>query len=155
VPKVFMPAAHGLLNASEQIRAALAGLTSEQLLARPAGIASIAYHVRHSMGSLDRLYTYARGETLSDVQRDTLSAEKNDPEQVDVSALEDVLAQGVAQAIDQLRSTDESTALDHRAVGRAQLPSTVLGLLFHGAEHAARHAGQVVTTAKLVRGGAV
>jgi uncharacterized damage-inducible protein DinB len=37
-------------------------------------------------------------------------------------------------------------------VGRARLPTNVLGLLFHTAEHAARHAGQVVTTMKLVRG---
>ena len=39
----------------------------------------------------------------------------------------------------------------HGRVGRAGLPSTVRGLLFHAAEHAQRHAGQIVTTAKIVR----
>jgi hypothetical protein len=38
-----------------------------------------------------------------------------------------------------------------RQVGRAQLPSTVLGLLFHAAEHAQRHVGQLVTTSKVIR----
>ena len=37
-----------------------------------------------------------------------------------------------------------------REVGRARLPSTVLGLLFHGAEHTQRHVGQIITTAKIV-----
>jgi uncharacterized damage-inducible protein DinB len=41
--------------------------------------------------------------------------------------------------------------LDFRGVGRAQLPSNVLGLLFHAAEHASRHTGQVVTTAKMLK----
>ena len=45
-----------------------------------------------------------------------------------------------------------TTLLEARAVGRARLPTTVLGLLFHAAEHSQRHAGQVVTTAKIVRG---
>jgi hypothetical protein len=35
-------------------------------------------------------------------------------------------------------------------VGRGRLPSTVIGLLFHAAEHTQRHAGQVVTTARIV-----
>jgi hypothetical protein len=42
--------------------------------------------------------------------------------------------------------------LEERAVGRARLPATVLGLLFHGAEHTTRHVGQLVTTLKMVRG---
>ena len=51
----------------------------------------------------------------------------------------------------QLRATPPASLLDARAVGRAGLPTTVLGLLFHAAEHSQRHAGQVVTTAKIVR----
>ena len=51
----------------------------------------------------------------------------------------------------QLAATPESSLTDPRTVGRAKLPSTVLGLLFHAAEHASRHTGQVVTTARFVR----
>jgi uncharacterized damage-inducible protein DinB len=56
----------------------------------------------------------------------------------------------VDSALDQLRATPEATLLDRRGVGRAQLPSTVLGLLFHAAEHTQRHVGQVVTTVRLL-----
>jgi len=38
--------------------------------------------------------------------------------------------------------------------GRAGLGSSVLGVLFHIAEHAARHAGQAITTARLLRSSA-
>ena len=54
-------------------------------------------------------------------------------------------------ALEQLRGTPRGALLDHRGVGRAQLPSTVLGLLFHVAEHTQRHTGQVIATAKVVR----
>jgi hypothetical protein len=37
-------------------------------------------------------------------------------------------------------------------VGRAKLPATTLGLLFHAAEHTQRHVGQLMTTLKVVRG---
>lgn len=101
------------------------------------------------MGSLDRLFTYARGELLSDAQRHVLTQESvSDPG----LAAEDLLAAfdaAVERALDQLRSTDAATLTDIRHVGRAQLPSTVLGLLFHAAEHTQRHVGQAVTTRKL------
>jgi uncharacterized damage-inducible protein DinB len=32
------------------------------------------------------------------------------------------------------------------------VPSNVRGLLFHAAEHATRHVGQIITTIKIVRG---
>ena len=38
-----------------------------------------------------------------------------------------------------------------RLVGRAKLPSNTIGLLVHAAEHTARHLGQLMTTAKVVR----
>jgi len=40
--------------------------------------------------------------------------------------------------------------LDKRGVGRAQLPSNVLGLLFHAAEHTMRHTGQLLVTARIL-----
>jgi hypothetical protein len=39
-----------------------------------------------------------------------------------------------------------------RPVGRKQLPSTRLGLILHAAEHSSRHAGQIVTLNRVVRG---
>jgi uncharacterized damage-inducible protein DinB len=42
--------------------------------------------------------------------------------------------------------------LEFRGVGKAQRPSDVIGLLSHAAQHAQRHAGQVVTTVRILRG---
>jgi len=151
VQPLLQPVAHALLNAEEQIARAIAGLSLDRLEARPGGAASIAWHVTHAAGSLDRLFTYARGEALSEGQRAALAAEQDGrhlPATAEILTAEFALS--VERAIDQLRATDPETLLERREVGRARLPSTVLGLLFHGGEHAARHAGQVVTTARLV-----
>ena len=108
--------------------------------------------MRHAAGSLERLFTYARGEQLSVEQMAELKREAEPDRGGDaVAGVVAVFDAAVENALAQLRGTDESTLLDGRAVGRAQLPSTVLGLLFHGAEHTQRHVGQMVTTAKIVR----
>lgn len=154
IPGLLQPVAHSLLQCREELQATLERLTPEQIWARPAGAASVGFHARHAAGSLDRLFTYARGERLSAEQQAALAAEgQPDP---DAGSGERLLA-GFSAAIDralaQLRATGEATLPDARAVGRAQLPTTVIGLLFHGAEHAQRHVGQAVTTAKVVAGG--
>jgi hypothetical protein len=151
VPPLLQPVAHALLNAKEQIEEAIAGLDAERLAARPGGAASIAWHMTHAAGSLERLFTYARGESLSEIQRAALKAEHEPMESPpNAAGMIADFTRSVDRALDQLRGTDESTLLEVREVGRARLPSNVLGLLFHGGEHTARHAGQVVTTAKLV-----
>jgi uncharacterized damage-inducible protein DinB len=151
IPALLQPVAHGLLQCREEMSARVAALTPEQMWARPAGAASVGFHARHAAGSLDRLFTYARGEQLSPAQQAALAAEEQPdlaPEVANrlVTAFDDA----VERALAQLRTTDETTLLDTRGVGRARLPSTVIGLLFHAAEHAQRHVGQLVTTAKML-----
>jgi uncharacterized damage-inducible protein DinB len=154
VPPLLMPAAHALLQVSEDVERAAAGLTPEELWARPGGAAAVGFHLRHIAGSLDRLFTYARGEALNEAQRATLAVE-GDPGAPPATADSLVAAalRALHGAIAELRSTPSDSLAERRFVGRAQLPSTVLGLLFHAAEHAQRHAGQLVTTAKIVRAG--
>jgi uncharacterized damage-inducible protein DinB len=152
IPALLQPVAHSLLQCREELRNHVESLSPEQIWARPAAAASIGFHVRHAAGSLDRLFTYARGERLSPAQQAALAAEA----QPDIApgvgtrllaAFDDV----VDRALAQLKTTDEAVLAESRGVGRAQLPSTVLGLLFHAAEHTQRHVGQVVTTTKVVR----
>ena len=151
VPTLLQPVAHSLLQCREELTAALAGLTPDQLWQRPNGAASIGFHARHAAGSLDRLLTYARGELLSPAQMAALAVEETPDLASDAAA---TLAAGfdaaVERALAQLRETSESTLLEPRGVGRARLPSTVLGLLFHAAEHTQRHVGQLVTTGKVI-----
>ena len=146
----LQPVAHALVQVGEDLERAAAGLTSEQLAARPGGAASLAFHLRHVPGSIDRLFTYARGEGLGPEQRAALAAEKEDGPADGTALLAGVRA-GIEAALARLRETPASTLLERRPVGRAGLPSTALGLLFHAAEHAQRHTGQVIATAKLVR----
>ena len=120
---------------------------------RPGGAASIGFHIRHTGGALDRLFTYARGESLSEAQRAFLLAE-GEPG-TPPATLADITAvtiRTIEQALEQVRGTDVSGLLDERRVGRAGLPSNPLGLLFHAAEHSTRHAGQAITTARVLSG---
>jgi uncharacterized damage-inducible protein DinB len=151
VPPLLQPAAHALQMSIEDCESAAAHLALDELWKSPGGVASVGFHLRHLAGSTDRLLTYARGATLDDVQRAALAAESTvaDP-RPNASHLLAAWRAAVASAIAQLAGTSETTLTDRREVGRSKLPSTVLGLLFHAAEHASRHTGQVVTTAKIV-----
>ena len=147
----LQPVAHALLQAREDVEAHISGLTPDQLWLRPGGAASIGFHVRHAAGALDRLFTYARGESLSAAQVTTAKSEGDpDLEGGAGAKLVEQFGRAVEAALAQLRGTDASRLLDRRDVGRAQLPSSVLGLLFHAAEHTQRHMGQMITTVKFV-----
>jgi uncharacterized damage-inducible protein DinB len=148
----LQPAAHALLQAREDLPRLVEGLSADQLWARPGGAASLGFHLLHVAGATDRLFTYARGEALSPEQREALLAEKNEHRDKDAAALGAHVVAALDQALAQLRATPREALLDERKVGKAGLPSTVLGLLFHGAEHAMRHVGQAIATAKVVRG---
>lgn len=149
IPALLQPVAHGLIQCREEVTARVTGLTAEQVWARPFGGGSVGFHARHAAGSLDRLFTYARGEQLSPAQLATLEAEEHPDLAADVDKkIVAFFSETVDRAFEQLKTTSEATLLEARAVGRKQLPSTVLGLLFHAAEHTQRHVGQLVTTAK-------
>jgi hypothetical protein len=152
IPAPLQPAAHALVMALEDVEAAVDGLAHDQIWTRPGDIAPVGFHIAHLSGSTDRLLTYARGLGLDDRQRAALQRERTiADERPAIGPLLAAWRDTVERALDQLAQTPEATLTEPRAVGRAQLPSTVLGLLFHAAEHASRHTGQVVTTAKLVR----
>jgi hypothetical protein len=151
VAPLLQPVAHALLQARDDVIRVVSPLTAEQLWTTPGGAASIGFHVRHLTGSLDRLFGYARGAELSVEQLAYLRAEKDpgDP-LVSAATLLSTFAAGIDRALDQVRSTPEAILLEPRSVGRQHLPSTVIGLMFHGAEHTTRHAGQIITTAKFL-----
>ncbi len=139
--------------ALEDVESAVTGLSEEQVWAQPGGIAPLGFHLAHLAGSTDRLLTYARGESLSETQRAALARERTlADERPSLDGLLATWQASIDVALAQLAATPEPVLSEPRTVGRAQLPSTVLGLLFHAAEHASRHTGQVVTTSKLVRG---
>jgi len=142
---------HALELAAEDATRWTADLTEEQLFARPAGLAPIAFHLRHIARSLDRLLTYAEGKQLDATQLAALKTEL-DPatttEQQEDPRAE--LREALQRSTNRIRAITPDHFATPRGVGRKQLPTTVGGLLVHCADHTQRHTGQFVTTAKVV-----
>ena len=102
---------------------------------------------------LERLLTYSRGVPLSAEKMSRLASERTvHDDRPSLDALLTRLTREIHRALDYLRTIPQDALLQHRDVGRKKLPSTTLGLIFHAAEHSSRHAGQIVTLAKIVRG---
>ena len=151
VPAVLQPVAHILLQVRESVAEMIPGLSEDEWNRRPAGVASAAFHVRHITGVIDRLFTYARGQALSAEQLAAIQREGGPLAIADVARMLETLSNQVDTAIAELKTVDVTTLGDFRGVGRAQLPSTVIGCLVHGAEHAMRHVGQLSVTIRVVR----
>ena len=153
VPNALMPAAHAFLDALSDIERAASALTVDEVWMRPGGAASVGFHIRHVAGSTERLLTYARGAGLTPDQLAAIPLEAEPGEQPPTAAaLLVALRVAVDAALNEYRVTSPDVLSEARRVGRAGLPSTVQGLLFHAADHAMRHAGQVVATAKIITG---
>jgi len=154
IPPLLQPVAHALLQALEEISTLQYTFPADLLWKRPAGVASVGFHLQHLTGVLDRLFSYARKESLNDIQLEYLKNEKEEPSQnCTYKNLLTKFESQVEKAITQLRQTDETTLVDVRYVGRARIPSTHLGLLFHAAEHTQRHVGQLLVTARILQTG--
>jgi uncharacterized damage-inducible protein DinB len=139
---------HALEMAREDTLQWCEPLTGEQMHARPYGLASVGFQLRHIVGSLDRLLTYAEGKSLTAAQLKTLAEEM-----LPVGNKEEILAAfegGLSDAERRVCAIDFATWPERREVGRRKLPTTVAGLLIHCAEHTQRHVGQAITTAKVV-----
>ena len=156
VPSLLQPVAHALLQAKDEVNVVMADLPSPLLWKKPAGMASAGFHLQHLAGVPDRLFTYARGAALSATQLEELKAEGKEIEDAAIiSSLIQRFNEQVNRCMEQLRQTDEAILTEIRYVGRAQLPSTVIGLLFHAAEHTMRHVGQLLVTVQVVKAGEI
>ena len=142
---------HALELAEEDVARWCGGLGDEAMFARPAGVAPVAFHLRHIARSLDRLLTYAEDRSLDQAQLAALKTEMNPGSATEVM---EEFREGIESAKERVRKFAPESYAEARGVGRKRLPTTVGGLLIHCAEHTSRHVGQAVTTAKLVIAGA-
>lgn len=155
IQATLQPVAHALIQVAEETPEVLQPLSVEQIWARPGGSASIGFHIAHLCGSLDRLFTYSRGEGLSSKQQETLAGERTiDSAKPSRADLLNLLSSTVDASLTHLRRVAPESLFQFREVGRARLPSNTLGLLFHAAEHTIRHGGQIITLARVVQGSA-
>lgn len=152
MPPLLQPVAHALLQAREEINVLMEGFPEILLWEKPAGVASTGFHLQHMKGVIDRLLTYAKGDMLSADQLQYLKQEEQPPSpSCKVAELVEQFNRQVDAALVQLSATDEASLTSARGVGRAQLPSTVLGLLVHAAEHTQRHLGQLLVTVRILK----
>lgn len=147
----MMPAAHALVQATDDLKNHALDLSDEELTARPNGAPPVAFHLRHIAGSIDRLLTYSRGEQLSEAQFARLRAENSEDADLNAAELTQKAIIEIENALDALKNVAPENLFEECFVGRRKLPTNVFGLLFHIAEHTARHVGQIVTTAKIVK----
>jgi hypothetical protein len=126
-----------------------AGLTVEQLWARPNGLAPAGTHIRHLGRSALRLMTYAAGRTLAPEQLADLATEMTPGESY--GGLRAELDRNLAAVEVLAMALDADDLAAPRGVGRKQLPSTVIGIAWHVAEHSQRHLGQAITIARIVQ----
>jgi len=139
---------HAFELAAEDIAKWCDPLSDEELEARPSGLPSIGFHLRHIARSLDRLLTYAEGQQLSERQMKALKSEMEAGAGREATFME--FAKGIEVAVDRVLAISPLSYEELREVGKKKLPTTVGGLLVHCADHTQRHTGQAVTTAKIV-----
>ena len=148
VSPLTAPLLYSFQQAREDLARYTEGLSTNQLWAKPFDLGSAGFHILHIAGSVDRLMTYLQGRQLTDSQLAELEREKS-PEQLDRDALLATLDRAFAAAEQVVRSIDPATLAQPREIGRKRLPTTVIGLLTHIAEHTQRHVGQAISAAKL------
>ena len=149
VSPLTAPILYTFQHAREDLAKWTEGLTPEQIWATPHGFGSVGFHIRHIAGSTDRLLTYLQGSQLTENQMAYLKAEKNP------GADREELLAGMEAFFERaervVRELDPAALAEPREVGRKKLPTTVIGLLVHTAEHIQRHIGQAISAAKLAR----
>jgi len=149
VPAVGRAVLHAFDLALDDLTKWTEGLTDVEVHAQPLGLTAIAFHLRHIARSTDRLLSYAEGNQLTAGQLAALKAEQAGEETL-AALLAEVKA-SFSNAAERVRALATADFEVFRGVGRKQLPTCIGGALIHVADHTQRHAGQVVTTAKVLR----
>jgi uncharacterized damage-inducible protein DinB len=150
VPVVHRAVLHALELAEEDLSRWCGPLTAAELNARPAGVPSVAFQLRHVTRSIDRLLTYAENRQLNEEQFKALRSELDGD-----APPEGMLAEARAKFVDAARRILALVGEDletPRTVGRQRRPTRLGALLVHIADHTQRHVGQAITTTKIVRG---
>jgi hypothetical protein len=150
VHPLVAPVLYAFQQAREDLAKFTDGLTAEQLWASPHGFGSAGFHIRHIAGSTDRLMSYVQQRDLTPEQMRALRDEER-PLGCPRDELLAILDQALRDAESAVRAIDPATLMEARGVGRKRLPTTVIGLLTHIAEHTQRHVGQAISACKWSR----
>jgi hypothetical protein len=151
VDPLVAPILYAFTQAREDLARYTEPLTTQQLWASPHGFGSVGFHIRHIAGSTERLMAYLRERQLTVEQLAEVTAETK-PLAIGREELLEMLGRSFRDAETVVRAIDPATLREPRFVGRKRLPTTVIGLLTHIAEHTQRHVGQAITMSKWLVG---
>jgi DinB family protein len=149
VHSLLAPTLYAFAQAREDLVQWTEGLTDDEIWLQPHGVASVGFQLRHIAGSVERLTTYLRGEQLTPQQLAAIPREM-EPGAGRLTLLEEI-NEALHQSEQVIRALDPTILSDSRSVGRKGLPTTVIGLVVHLAEHTQRHVGELIVTTKLAR----
>jgi Protein of unknown function (DUF664). len=149
VPPVVTPLFFTFTQVREDLERHTSGLTTDDVWRRVGNTAPLGFHLRHIPGSVDRLLTYLEERSLSEEQLQALKQELSPG--ADVATLLGEMRSRFENAEHRLKNLSFDDLHAPRYIGRKRLPTTVLGLLVHIAEHTQRHLGQAITTTKLLK----
>jgi len=152
ITPLLQPIAHALKQAAEEVQAIMENFPERLLWEKPASVASPAFHLQHVAGVIDRLFTYARQQSLTPAQLHALTIEG------DCRATTATMAELVAAvcrqidlAVEELSRVDPEELTRDRVVGRKRLGTTLIGIYVHTAEHTMRHIGQLSVTVRVLK----
>ncbi len=148
VDPLLAPLLYAFEHAREDLSRWAGDLTPAQIWKKPYGFGSVGFHIVHIGGSTDRLLTYLQACDLTREQMAALASEQETREQGAAELLRE-LDRVFERAEAVVRAIDPATLREPRWVGRKRLPTTVIGLLTHIAEHTMRHVGEAISAAKL------
>jgi hypothetical protein len=137
VDALTAPVLYAFQQAREDLGRCTEGLSPQRIWS-----SGVGFHIRHISRSTERLFTYLLGKELTAEQYG-----EGEPG----ASREELLAEmhrAFARGEEIVRGIDPGTLREARTVGRKKLPTTVIGLLTHIAEHTQRHVGQAVVLAK-------
>lgn len=143
-----MPVFFSFAQVREDLDRYMSGLTEQQVWCL-FGKASLGFHLKHLAGSVDRLGTYLLGGQLSEDQLRFLHEERIPSGSA--AQLIGLIQVSLFTCEARLRQIDPDGIYQPRTVGRQHLPTTVIGLLTHLAEHTQRHLGQAITLSQILR----
>jgi hypothetical protein len=149
VHSLLAPTLYAFAQAREDLVQWTEGLTDDEIWLQPYGVASVGFQLRHIAGSVTRLTTYLRGDQLTAEQLAAIPREM-EPGAGRLTLLEEI-NEALHQSEQVIRALDPTILSDSRSVGRKGLPTTVIGLVVHLAEHTQRHVGELIVTTKLAR----
>ena len=143
-----MPVFFSFAQVREDLQKHSVGISDGEVWTPLAG-SSLGFQLKHLAGSVDRITSYLIGRRLDADQLDFLKREAQPSGTL--SELLAMVEQSLNKSQDQLLTVDAESLYAARTVGRRALPTTVVGLIVHLAEHTQRHLGQVITLTKLLR----